>query len=87
MTAPASPVPLIGGWALAVGPEGVVKIGAFGGVLSIVSASGVLWADSLPASSTACDVTRRTPSARELVVMLQLPFPPTVVVPASTPST
>jgi hypothetical protein len=42
---PGSPVPLIGGWALSVGPEGVVKIGAFGGVVSIVTASGVLWAD------------------------------------------
>ena len=84
---PGSPVPLIGGWALSVGPDGVVKTGASGGVVSIVSARGVLWADALPAGSTACEVTWWTPSAMELLVKLQLPFPSTVVEPASTPST
>jgi hypothetical protein len=50
-------VPLIGGWALSVRPEGVEKAGAFGGVVSIVSASAVLWAEALPAASTAWAVT------------------------------
>ena len=46
-------MPLIGGWELLVGPEGVVKIGALGAVVSMVTTNGVLCADAFPAVSTA----------------------------------
>ena len=72
---------------MSVSSETEPNVGAEGALVSIVTASGALWADAFPASSTACDVTRWTPSVRGAVVMLQLPFPSTTVVPASTPST
>ena len=50
---PGSPVPLIGGWALLVGPEVVVKIGLLGAEESMVSTRGVLCAEALPAGSIA----------------------------------
>jgi len=50
---PGSPVPLIGGWALLVGPEVVVKIGLLGAEESMVSTRGALCAEALPAGSIA----------------------------------